>query len=333
MEGKKVSVIVCSFNSEKFIGRCLASVGEQSHKEIELIVVDNGSSDRSREIVRREFPEAKLIENRENKGFARANNQGIELASGDFFLFLNADAFLDKDYLLNALKPFSLDPNIGMVSGKILRFDGETIDSTGEFVGRSRKVVERGYGKRDEGSYDESGYIFSVCGACALYRREVLERVKVFGEVFDEDFFSFFEDLDLGWRANLFGFRGYYTPDAICYHFRGGEVRERSFLGRRSLLMGRESELKYHIVKNRWLTIIKNDRLIDFSRDLPFILIRDVAIFFALLVFDPKVLLRLIKEGFPLIKTAFKKRKRIKEIAGRNPGLRRLGGYPPKKRG
>jgi GT2 family glycosyltransferase len=333
MKDKKVSVIVCSLNSERFLHKCLLSVRKQSHKNLELIVIDNGSNDDSRKIVKEDFPEAILIENRENRGFASANNQGIEIAGGDFILFLNADAFLDKDYLKNALKPFALDPAIGMVSGKVLRFDGRTIDSAGEFVTKSRKAVERGYGKQDDGSYDDPGYIFSVCGACALYRRETLERVKVEGEVFDHFFFSFFEDLDLGWRANLLGFRGYYTPDALCYHLRGGSAGQGSILGRFSQLLRRDRDLKYHIVKNRWLTIIKNDRLTDFFCDLPFIALRDFAILISLLFFDPLVILKLIKDSYSLIKLGLEKRQVIKKMAGKNPGLRELSGYLSTKRG
>ncbi|MDP2924677.1 MAG: glycosyltransferase family 2 protein, partial [Candidatus Omnitrophota bacterium] len=216
-----LSVIIVNYNRKDLLKKCLDAVRSQSFRDIETIVVNNGSSDGSSDMVRMDYPEVKLIENKENLYFCRANNQGIKEAKGEFILCLNSDCVLDKYYLKEALESFKLDRKIGMVSGKILRMDKKTIDSTGLFVGRNRKPAERGYGKLDRSQYQNPGYIFGVSGACALFRKDMLEDIKDENGYFDETFEMYYEDLDLCWRAQKKGWKAYYNPKAVAYHKRG----------------------------------------------------------------------------------------------------------------
>lgn len=307
-----VSIIVVSWNSIGFLGECLGSVREQTYKDWEIIVVDNASEDGTKELVRRSFPEVRLITLSQNLGFARAGNLGLAESRGECLLFLNPDVRLERDWLEKALPAFKINPRIGMVTGKILRFDRLTIDSTGQFLSLSRRAKERGYNEADKGQYNQAGFVFSVCGAVALYSREMVEKIKLNGEFLDEDFFAFYEDLDVGWRANRLGWRGYYVPEAVAYHYRGGSQRGGGWLARFSQLSQRPTEIKFHIVKNRYLTIIKNDQWGRTLLSLPYILGFDALLYLYLLVADPRVLGRLLR-AYPYFAAALRKRRCLTE--------------------
>lgn len=195
-----VSVIVVTYNRRDLLIKCLDSVRAQSIKGLELIVVDNASADKSLGEVLIFYPEAKLIQNSENLFFTAAHNKGIDAAGGDFILCLNNDVTLDKNYLKEALSVAEIDERVGMVSGKILRMGRDIIDSTGLFLGRNRKPVERGYGRKDTGQFEKPGYVFGVSGACALYKRKMLMDIKDRYGYFDKRFGMYYEDLDLSWR-------------------------------------------------------------------------------------------------------------------------------------
>jgi GT2 family glycosyltransferase len=148
---------------------------------------------------------------------------------------------------------------LGGLSGLILCFDVKTLDSAGQTLGKNRRPIERGYGKQLEKKYLKEGYCFSVCGAAALYRREAIEKIKIEDEFFDEEFFAFYEDLDAGWRLNLLGYRCKYIPKALVYHHRGGSRIGDSFVAKHFQIGGRPPKIQADIIRNRWLTILKND--------------------------------------------------------------------------
>ncbi len=303
-----VSVLVVNWNGREFLADCICSVLRQTHREIEIIVVDNGSRDGSVDVVREQFPEVTLIENEENVGFPRALNQAIAASHGSWVLVLNPDTYIDRRFVEEALESTRRDARIGGVSGKILRFDGETVDSTGQFLRRDRRVFERGYSEKDVGRFEREGYVFSVCGAVALYRREMLEDISTSGEYFDEDYFAFYEDLDVGWRANVLGWRCWYNPKAVAHHSRGGTSPSgRGRLWGRYEFVRRPKEIRYHILKNRYMTIAKNDTLASLLADLPVILLRELVLWGWVVLFCPALLLRLPAMWCSTL-NAFKKR-------------------------
>ncbi|HEY3175606.1 MAG TPA: glycosyltransferase family 2 protein [Candidatus Polarisedimenticolia bacterium] len=286
--GELVSVIVLSWNSREFLDGCLTSVMRQTWPAVELIVVDNGSTDGSPQLVRERFPSALLVENAGNLGFCAGNNVGLRRSHGAHVLFLNADATLDTGYIEKALEPFAEDPRVGMVAGKVLRFDRRTLDTTGQILKLNRRVMERGYGEEDRGQYEQPGEVFSVCGAAALYRREAIDDISMDGEFFDEDFFAFGEDLDAGWRARTMGWLCRYQPAAVAAHYRGGtQTARRDGAGRHREMTRRPPHIQAHIVKNRWLAILKNEAPGSFLAHLPFILAWDLVIWLYLLIFSP----------------------------------------------
>ena len=283
-----ISIIIVNYNKKELLKDCLDCVRAQDYKDTETIVVDNASLDGSSEMVKRYYPEVKLIQNKENLYFCKANNQAIDAAKGEFILCLNSDCFLDRGYLTEALKAFDLDSKIGMVSGKLLRIDRKTIDSTGLFVGRNRKPVERGYGRLDKGQYEKPGYVFGASGACMLLKREMLEDIKDKNGYFDEDFDMYYEDLDMCWRAQKRGWKAYYNPKAIAYHARGATAVVQPIRLRESpqathgvgcRFKSISDELKKKYIRNRYRCMRKNDSITGIILHLPFIMLYEIEIY------------------------------------------------------
>lgn len=290
-----VSVAIVSWNSVRFLPDCLDSLRQLERVPLEITVVDNGSTDGSAELVASRYPEVTLIRCEANTGFCRATNLGIRGGSGPFVLALNPDTRLDPGYL-EALLPAFDDPRVGLATGKLLRFDGRTLDSAGQRLGRSRQPVDRGYGQPDRGQFDRDETVFGVCGAAGLYRRAMLDEIAdPEGCYFDEAFFAFVEDLDLAWRAHNRGWVAAYRHRALGQHARGGSARGSAWVRRVAAMMGRRPEIRFHIAKNRYLTILRNDSLSGYLANLPFIWGRDVATILLLATTSPGVLVRLWK--------------------------------------
>lgn len=308
-----VSVIVVNHNRRDFLKSCLNSIDSQSYKPLETIVIDNVSSDGSIEMIEKEFPQVVLISNRTNLYFSAAYNKGIDVSKGEFVLCVNNDIILDKNFIKYLVEKKDLNTKIGILGGKILRMDKETVDTAGQFIGKDRKPLERGYGEKDDGQFDKEEYVFGICGAAVLFRKEMLNTIKVSGEYFDEDFESFYEDLDLNWRANRFGWKAYYVPEALAYHRRGGTAQinmpKLKFL-RRFHICYLPIRLQANLARNRYLMIIKNDKLKDYLNNFDFILTYDIMLLTYILLFRQTVILELLKSKHKF-KKAFLKRKRI----------------------
>ncbi len=311
-----ISVIIVNRNRRDLFKACLQSLKAQSCRDFEIIVVDNASIDGSRELVKNSFPDVRLLVNSENLLYSHALNQGIREACGEFILCLNNDTVLDKDFLKECILSMKSDKAIGIVSGKILSADGKFIDTTGEFLSRSRKPLERGYRKKDYGQFDKEGFIFGAGGVAPFYRTKMLEEIKLKeGEYFDNDYGLFYEDLDLNWRANLFGWKAYYAPKAICFHARGSSTKAKV----PAIIFLRRFNFSYlscahqlMLLRNRYSTIIKNDTLLKFLLNLPFILSYDLLIWLYLALFRPSVIIGLFSD-MRFLKTAYKKRRIIRE--------------------
>jgi len=216
-----VSVIIVNWNGKRYLEKNLSSVFNQSFGLFEIILVDNGSIDDSVGFVRANFPDAIIVQNDENLGFAAGNNRGIEVASGEFILTLNNDTeaeagFLDR--LMGAAKSSGND--VGMWAPKILSMqDRRLIDSVGGLLIYGDGIARgRGRGEADAGQYDKLEEILFPSACCALYRREMLDEIGGF----DEDFFAYCEDSDLGLRARLAGWKALSVPDAVVYHHYSG---------------------------------------------------------------------------------------------------------------
>lgn len=304
-----ISVVVISYNSEKFLGENLKFLLKQTVKFSRVIVVDNNSTDNSSKIID-DYPQVRKIALDYNSGYSRGANIGIKDTNSDLVLVANSDIIADEKLNEIIIEKFAADPDLAILSPLILRFDRKTVDSAGQTCSRALYPVETGFNKPLEKVPVEEGAVFSVCGAATVFRREALEKLKIGEEYYDEDFFIFWEDFDIGWRANLLGLKTVFCPEAVVYHYRSATLKK-SFLSRFSLSMARSAFIKYHLVKNRYLTLIKNFRFRKNFRAIPFIILKDIVWVPLLTASSPKIIIKLMKSG-KYIKKALKKRKIIK---------------------
>ena len=269
---------------------CLDSIRQQKGIDYEIIVFDNSCDPAFSKSISAKYPEVKLYSNRRNLFYCEPMNKGIEVSCGEFVACLNDDVRLDRMFIEKALEAFGGNEKIGMVSGKVLRNDGITLDSTGLFLSIWMSAKDRGYGKKDRGQFDKKGYIFGVNGAVAFYRRKMLEETKDKRGYFDNRFRFFYEDLDIGWRAQKAGWKGYYLPEAIAYHVRGGTARDKEGIDKKYARRYLSDELYFYLVRNRYLTIMKNAAFLEVFLHLPFIIVYEIFTWLHILFFRPSLI-------------------------------------------
>ena len=211
----KISVIVPNWNGIKFISMCLDSLARSDFDSYEVIVVDNGSVDGSREVIEKKYPEVRLIKNQSNMGFAIACNQGIKAAKGKYISLLNNDIEVESNWLTKLYEGMERHPECGMGTTKMM-FLGQrdVFYNTGDLFHAWSAGGGRGQGEKDIGQYNREDYVFGACAGAGIYRRDFFEQVGIF----DEDFFIFAEDVDINMRGQLQGFKCIYLPEAKVYH-------------------------------------------------------------------------------------------------------------------
>lgn len=216
----KVTVVIVNWNGERFLDRCLSALLAQTVIPNEIILVDNGSSDASLDIVRR-YPLVRVLERNENLGFARGNNVAIQAAAAEseWIALLNPDAFPAPRWLEALLSTVQDSPDLDVFGSKLVNAaDPSVLDGAGDAYHMSGLVWRMGHGEPVVHFSEEVREAFSPCAAAALYRRSAL--IQVGG--FDEDFFCYVEDVDLGFRLRLAGYRCCYIPAAVVYHVGSG---------------------------------------------------------------------------------------------------------------
>lgn len=219
MKQDKIVVVVPNWNGKDSLGDCLHSLMRQS-RPAHIIVVDNGSRDGSVEFIRDHFPDIELIVHQKNKGFAGGVNPGLRRAMERNAVYVapfNNDAVADKDWLRFLAQSLDERPTVGMVASKLLTADGQSIDSTGECYSIWGLPFPRGRDEPAGDQYDQQHVIFGASGGASLYRVSMLKEIGLF----DEDFFAYYEDVDLSWRAQLAGWEVRYQPQALAYHHTG----------------------------------------------------------------------------------------------------------------
>ena len=216
-----MSVVVVNWDRRDLLSACLKSLDIQTLRDFEVIVVDNGSQDGSVEMLETRFPAVRLIANRENRGFCAGNNQGIAAARGRCIALLNNDAEADPAWLAELLRAFDQGGDVGMAASKILVWeDRQTIDKAGHLIYPDGQNRGRGTGETDRGQYNRQEETAWPDGCAAMYSKAMLDRIGGF----DEDFFAYADDAELGLRARIAGWRCLYMPKAVVYHHHGSTL-------------------------------------------------------------------------------------------------------------
>jgi GT2 family glycosyltransferase len=263
----KVSVNIVTFNSARDIAACLESLRRQTFQDFQIHVLDNASSDDTLKIVE-PFDVDYLMRSPVNTGFCKAHNVLAERFPSEYVLFLNPDTILTPTFIEELVRGLDACPGAASASGKLIRMDGKTIDSTGIIMLREQRHLDRG-------GCDEPGEIFGPSGAASMYRRKALDDAALdradgdARQYMDEEFFAYREDADLAWRCRLLGWTSIYVPAALAQHRRRVTPERRAELPR---------EINYHGVKNRFLLRINNITGNLYRRDFWPIAKRDAAV-------------------------------------------------------
>jgi len=253
MKTPLISILVLNYDGKHLLKLCLESIFEQNFTDYELIVVDNNSNDGSAEYIKENFPNIKLIENSENLGFAGGNNAGIKVCTGEWIFFLNNDAFLEKNCLEFLAKFIESKKNESLVFMPLmLKADSpEFVDSAGDMLypwGYAYK-----YDNVSANKFLEPKEIALACCGAAVFNRELIEKLNGF----DEDFFLYYEDVDLSLRARHLGAEIWLVPQAKVFH-------------KGSATVGKKTRQRlYYIERNRFFAKLKNFPLLTLIKYAP----------------------------------------------------------------
>lgn len=244
------SVVIVNYNGKRFLKDCFSALADLDFPkdELEIILVDNASTDGSVPYVRQEFPWITVVESAENLGFAGGNNLGIANAHGNYVALLNNDTVVEKLWLREMVEVLDGNPKAGACTSKMLFIEAsgaDVINNAGSIILRDGSSADRGFREIDRGQYEKEEEVFSACGASVLLRREMLEDVGLL----DSDFFMYYEDTDLAWRARLKGWKIIYNPRSLVRHVHCGSSVEWSPF------------FVFHVESNRLFMLAKNARL------------------------------------------------------------------------
>lgn len=250
----RTTVIIPNYNGIKYLENCLVSLAKQENEEFHTIVVDNGSTDGSRELVTEKFPHVELICFEENQGFCGAVNAGIMATGTPYALLLNNDTTVETDFVYRMSEAIG-EKRVFSVNARMLSMqEPDMIDDAGDLYCALGWAFARGKGKHKDTRYGKN--IFASCGGAAIYRKDILDKIGLF----DENHFAYLEDIDIGYRARIYGYRNCYEPKAVVYHAGSG------FSG------SRYNEFKIKLSsRNSIYLIYKNMPILQILLNLPFL--------------------------------------------------------------
>ncbi len=305
----KICCVIVAYKNKQSLFKCVSCVFEQSLAVSDIVIVNNHGT--LEDNFNSRIP-ITIINNSNNLFYGVSLNIAINKVRADFYICLNDDAYIDNNFVKEAIKGFDIGEDIGMVCGKVLSSDGMRIDSAGLFLGLARQPVDRGHQKATAASFNNQNYVFGVPGAVAFYRKTMLDSVRIGSDYFDSEYKMFYEDIDLCWRANRLGWRAYYVPSALAYHQRGLSARTNDGVGRRFGRRFLNKELHFELIKNRYLTIIKNETIAGFLSHMLFIIVYEAVIWLYIIIFNPLIAMNFIR--LFSLKKAFRKRKLINNL-------------------
>lgn len=230
-----VSIIIINYDGKKLLVNCFESLSKITYSNVEIILIDNNSSDDSIAYVKENFSKTIILKLDDNKGFAEPNNIGAKIAKGKYLLFLNNDTVVTKNFVTEMINIIEKDEKIAICQSLLLKPDG-TIDSSGDFID------ELGIVYNSKSKIDDVREITSARGASMLIRKEIFDKLSGF----DESFFVSFEDVDLGWRSWIANYKVVIVPSSIVYHL-GGQTSNKI-----------KDEIAFHGFKNQLSMKITN---------------------------------------------------------------------------
>ncbi|PIR06412.1 MAG: hypothetical protein COV55_03960 [Candidatus Komeilibacteria bacterium CG11_big_fil_rev_8_21_14_0_20_36_20] len=290
----KVTVSLLTWNGAEYLPWLLKSLKEQSFPNWELLVLDNASTDQSVAVVLEYYPQARIIRQKKNVGFAKGHNLLIGWSNSNYILLLNQDIILEPDYLEKTVNFLEKNSQVAAVAGKTMYWDfkeeGKTsiIDSFGLKINRQRQVIDAHQGQKDFEFSDKE--VFGLSAAVVLLRRESLESIKIprshdYFEYLDEDFFAYKEDIDLAWRLRLFGWENWLITNTRAYHHRSVASAQNIRESRKTRQTA--NRLSY---RNHFITLYKNSFVTNILRDFWPILWYESRKFFYFLLFERSTL-------------------------------------------
>ena len=267
----RVTVIQVVYNNRRFIEPVFSSIFNQTLRDFNVVAVIAGNQDGGKEFLAQRFPQVEIIDPGYNIGFAAGHNLVFEKFHSEFFQLVNPDLIMEPDYIEKLVAVFENDKNVGVATGKLLQYDftngrkTEIIDSTGVTINKSGRARDRGQHEVDSGQYDNLTNVDAVSAAGAMYRSSALQatsyKLQANKEFFDEDFHSYWEDVDLAWRMKNAGWKNIYVPAAVAHHGRAAGSSENGyadvagFIRHHKRLPSRVRQLNY---QNHIFMYIKN---------------------------------------------------------------------------
>lgn len=297
----RVSIVIPNYNGINYIEECIDSILTQDFKDFEIIIIDNCSSDGSCELIKSKYPYIKLICNPENYGFSKAVNEGILASKGEYVILLNNDTKVESDWVSKLVHCMDQKIDVFSCCSKMISYnERDKIDDAGDFYTLLGWTIKRGMGKNVR-KYCRDSKIFSSCAGAAIYNKRILNKIGYF----DENFYAYMEDVDIGYRAKIFGYNNFFCSNAIVYHI--GSATSGS----------KYNSFKVRLAaRNNIYVIFKNMPAIQLIINLPFILLGFFIkwIFFYIKGFGSEYIIG-IKEGIKNLNKIEKivvKRKNIK---------------------
>lgn len=257
MQKPLVSIIILNYNGRRWLEKCLPTIKKINYKNLEVIIVNNGSTDTSAQFVKKKFPNFKLLELSPNQGFAGANNRGVKIAKGKYVLLLNNDTKVPPNFLTPIVERMEEDSSIGVIQPMIRSMrKEELLDAACSFYTSTGFLYHYGYYQRFvKKQYQKEYFVYSAKGACLFTRKT--EYLKIGG--LDEDFITYVEESDFCHRMWLSGFKVLYLPTSYIFHWGGGDMS----------VMERSETVIYRSFKNRYYSYIKNLSFLELLKLLP----------------------------------------------------------------
>jgi len=302
----KVTVGILAYTGAKYFDFLFPALFAQIYPNLEILVLDNASPEQDAEILQKNFGEKiQVFKSAENLGFAGGHNFLIQRMSGEYYLCLNQDILLEPNFIAELVTACEKDERIGAATGKLRRWDfsqglqGKTdlLDTTGIAAFATHRFIDRGQGEKDTGQYETAEEIFAASAAAALYRKSALEEVAVTNangekDYFDEQFFMYKEDIDLGYRLRWLGWKCEYIPQAVGYHDRTVAQQKPGIFALFSERGTKSQQVRFFSWRNHQLLLKKN-----YSQKFPwrikfFTFWYQVFTHVYMLIFEPRILFR-----------------------------------------